>query len=104
MNIERKQKKSYKFKLTTFLRYMQQKIIMSNKSNANSTDRVKKYRSNLRASGLRPVQIWVPDTRSDKFQQECIRQSLIISTSDATDNNLSDFLNENLNNIEGWTE
>ncbi|MGZ5028382.1 MAG: antitoxin MazE-like protein, partial [Methylobacter sp.] len=29
----------------------------------NVATRVQKHRAGLRASGLRPVQIWVPDTR-----------------------------------------
>jgi hypothetical protein len=37
--------------------------------------RVQKHRDNLRASGLRPIQIWVPDTRKKGFQKECFRQS-----------------------------
>lgn len=39
-------------------------------------DRVTKHRQSLRAAGLRPVQIWVPDTRRRGFAQECRRQSL----------------------------
>jgi hypothetical protein len=38
-------------------------------------DRVKKHREALKAAGLRPVQIWVPDTRRRGFAQECKRQS-----------------------------
>ena len=41
-----------------------------------SAERVQKHRSGLRAAGLRPVQIWVPDTRSSGFANECRRQSL----------------------------
>jgi Protein of unknown function (DUF3018) len=37
------------------------------------------YRRRLRAAGLRPVQIWVPDTRSAHFAQEARRQSLLVS-------------------------
>jgi len=37
---------------------------------------VLKHRAALRASGLRPVQIWVPDTRRAGFAEECRRQSL----------------------------
>ncbi|MGZ4969488.1 MAG: antitoxin MazE family protein [Methylobacter sp.] len=40
--------------------------------------RVQKHRAGLRASGLRPVQIWVPDTRSSDFANECRRQSLML--------------------------
>jgi hypothetical protein len=39
-------------------------------------ERVKKHRTALRAAGLRPVQIWVPDTRRSGFAKECRRQSL----------------------------
>ena len=41
-------------------------------------ERVQKHRSGLRAAGLRPVQIWVPDTRREGFAQECRRQSLLL--------------------------
>jgi hypothetical protein len=37
--------------------------------------RVKKHREGLRAAGLRPVQIWVPDSRRPGFAKECKRQS-----------------------------
>lgn len=40
--------------------------------------RVRKHRSGLRAAGLRPVQIWVPDTRRSGFAAECRRQSLAL--------------------------
>ncbi len=44
----------------------------------NVASRVQKHRAGLRASGLRPVQIWVPDTRSRDFADECRRQSLAL--------------------------
>ncbi len=45
---------------------------------ANVVERVKRYRDGLRAAGLRPVQIWVPDTRRPGFAEECRRQSLLL--------------------------
>jgi hypothetical protein len=42
------------------------------------SERVGKYRATLRAAGLRPVQIWVPDTRRKGFKEECRRQSLML--------------------------
>jgi hypothetical protein len=39
---------------------------------------VEKHRAALRAAGLRPVQIWVPDTRRAGFAEECRRQSLML--------------------------
>ncbi|HVO27554.1 MAG TPA: antitoxin MazE family protein [Candidatus Margulisiibacteriota bacterium] len=41
-------------------------------------DRVAKYRVSMRAAGLRPVQIWVPDTRRTGFAAECRRQCLAL--------------------------
>lgn len=40
--------------------------------------RVRRHRENLRQAGLRPVQIWVPDTRRPGFAEECRRQSLLV--------------------------
>ena len=42
------------------------------------SDRVQKHRTGLRASGLRPIQIWVPDTRRPGFAEECRRQSRLL--------------------------
>jgi hypothetical protein len=41
--------------------------------------RVQKHRLALRAAGLRPVQIWVPDTRRAGFAAECRRQCLALT-------------------------
>ena len=40
--------------------------------------RVQKRRDAMRMAGLRPVQIWVPDTRRMGFEEECRRQSLLL--------------------------
>jgi hypothetical protein len=47
---------------------------------ANRT-KVNAHRDRLRAQGLRPIQIWVPDTRSPEFAKEAKRQSLLIANS-----------------------
>ena len=44
----------------------------------NTAMRVQKHRNALRASGLRPLQIWVPDTRKRGFKRECYRQSQLL--------------------------
>jgi hypothetical protein len=41
-------------------------------------ERVRRHRAGLRAAGLRPVQIWVPDTRREGFADECRRQSRLL--------------------------
>ena len=45
-------------------------------------DRVRDHRQRLRAQGLRPVQIWVPDVRSPEFAREAHRQSLAVAESE----------------------
>jgi hypothetical protein len=48
--------------------------------------RVAKHRVRLREQGLRPLQIWVPDTRVPEFADEAHRQSaLAAASSDAGD-------------------
>jgi hypothetical protein len=49
---------------------------------ARSTQlKVKKHRDRLRKQGLRPVQIWVPDVRTDAFKAEASRQSALVAAS-----------------------
>ena len=49
---------------------------------ANTRDRVREHRRRLRAQGLRPVQIWVPDVRAPEFVAEAHRQSMAIAASE----------------------
>jgi hypothetical protein len=58
--------------------------------------RVRKRRDALREAGLRPVQIWVPDTRRPGFAEECRRQARLVATADAGDTDLSAFLDHAL--------
>ena len=46
-----------------------------------SRDKVRAYRERMRARGLRPIQIWVPDTRRAAFRTEAHRQSLAVARS-----------------------
>jgi hypothetical protein len=64
--------------------------------------RVQKRRSTLRMAGLRPVQIWVPDTRRPDFAAECKRQSNLASRADTADVDMLDFMDEALSNMDGW--
>jgi hypothetical protein len=43
--------------------------------------RVQTHRAQLRAMGLRPIQIWVPDVRSPAFKEEARRQSRAVAAS-----------------------
>ena len=65
-----------------------------------STIRVQKHRKSLRAAGLRPIQLWVPDTRNPKFAAECHRQSLLL-TDDQNEKEIMDWC-ASVSDTEGW--
>lgn len=66
--------------------------------------RVEAHRNKLRAAGLRPVQIWVPDTRRPNFAEECRRQSRLAAQADMADTEMQRLMDEALADVEGWTE
>lgn len=66
--------------------------------------RVQKHRDALRMAGLRPVQIWVPDTRKPDFIEECRRQSRLIAQADKDNPEIYELLDEALADVDGWTE
>ncbi len=43
---------------------------------------MREHRRRLRAQGLRPVQIWVPDVHAPEFAAEAHRQSAAIASSE----------------------
>jgi hypothetical protein len=45
----------------------------------SSRVKVGDHRARLRAQGLRPIQIWVPDVRATSFRSEAHRQSLAVA-------------------------
>ena len=47
----------------------------------SSCEKVRNYRNRMRARGMRPIQIWVPDTRTASFVKEAHRQSLAVARS-----------------------
>jgi hypothetical protein len=57
-------------------RYMQHGLM------ASARERVREHRRRLRAQGLRPIQIWVPDVRAPEFVAEAHRQSAAIAASE----------------------
>jgi len=59
------------------------------------TQRVQRRRDKLRAAGLRPVQIWVPDTQAPGFAQECKRQCLLVAAADKADRDFDRWLDDN---------
>jgi Protein of unknown function (DUF3018) len=63
-------------------------------------ERVRKHRESLRARGLRPIQIWVPDTRKPGFAEEAQRQSLAVRN-DPHEKEVLDFIEEMMD-YTGW--
>ena len=70
---------------------------------SSTAARVRKRRAALREAGLRPVQIWVPDTRRPGFAAECRRQSRLAAASDLGDKDLAAFLDAAVGDIERWS-
>jgi hypothetical protein len=66
-------------------------------------ERVRKRRNALRAAGLRPLQIWVPDTKRPGFAEECRRQSLAVAQADAADQGLMDLIDAALADADEWS-
>lgn len=63
-------------------------------------ERPHKHRKKLRKEGMRPIQIWVPDTRRPGFAEECKRQSRLVGH-DHQEKELLEFLDET-SDREGW--
>lgn len=66
---------------------------------ASVASRVQKHRAALRAAGLRPVQIWVPDTRHADFAENCRAQ---IARVTAADGDTDSFFDAAAQTIDGW--
>lgn len=54
-------------------------------TDTGSRRRVRAHRERLRAQGLRPVQIWVPDVNAEGFAAEAHRQSRAVAASEISD-------------------
>lgn len=63
-------------------------------------ERARRYREKLRRSGLRQVQIWVPDTRDAEFAAECRRQSTLLRD-DPQEREVLDWI-EAVSDTRGW--
>lgn len=66
--------------------------------------RVQKHRNALRMAGLRPVQIWVPDTRRPDFAEECRRQCRVVARAEEAEAQLENLMDEIIADVDGWTE
>ena len=50
-----------------------------NPQSTSSRAKVSAQRARLRAEGLRPVQLWLPDVRSPEFKAEAERQARLVA-------------------------
>ncbi|WP_348530591.1 antitoxin MazE family protein [Rhizobium sp. 16-449-1b] len=57
---------------------------------------MRKRREAPKVAGMRPIRIWVPDTRQPGFAEECRRQSLLVAEADKADSDLGSFMNDAL--------
>ena len=64
----------------------------------SSRDKVRLHRERLRAQGLRPVQIWVPDVRARSFISAARKQSKAVAASKLakTDQGFIDAITEDI--------
>lgn len=65
----------------------------------SSAERARKYRAKMRAAGLRPVTIWVPDLRSPEAQAEYRRQSVLVGAADRADTDQQRFMDAALDDL-----
>ncbi|GAB4204216.1 MAG: hypothetical protein Fur0019_04640 [Tibeticola sp.] len=63
--------------------------------------KVTRYRARLRAAGLRPVQYWVPDTRSPGFA-ELLREQCRRLREDPAESDILSFTEYAAAYAEGW--
>ncbi|MBE7563716.1 antitoxin MazE family protein [Acidithiobacillus sp. HP-6] len=66
-----------------------------------STDKTTRHRERMKAAGLRPVQFWVPDTRSPEFVAQVRHQCLKLNN-DPTEADILQFTEESAAQMDGW--
>ncbi|AVO43413.1 antitoxin MazE family protein [Simplicispira suum] len=70
-------------------------------TSTTTTDKVARYRERMRAAGLRPVQFWVPDTRSAEFMAR-VREQCQRLSGDPQEEQALGFAQAAVEHIEGW--
>ncbi len=65
--------------------------------------RVQRYRDAMRLAGMRPVEIWVADTRRPGFLEECQRQCRLVAQADMADTQIGNLMEQAVADVDGWT-
>ena len=76
---------------------------MASTPSRTSTERVRRRRDYLRAAGMRPVQIWVPDTRSPDFAAACATQIRLIRAAETPQDDRDNEAWFGVSDTTGWT-
>lgn len=67
----------------------------------NSAKRVQKHRDKMKAAGLKPVTIWVPDINNPKVRED-IRQQCLTLRNDPAEQQILQELEAATADIPGW--
>lgn len=67
---------------------------------ADSAKRVQKHRDKMKAAGLKPVTIWVPDVNAPGYREEIRRQCRLLSDDPKEQEVLAEI--EQWTDSEGW--
>jgi len=65
--------------------------------------RVQRRRDKLRVAGLRPVQIWLPNTKAPGFAEECARQARLVRDAQTSASQVDDEIWSEGSDTAGWT-
>jgi Antitoxin MazE-like len=65
-----------------------------------ASKRMASYRQRMRAAGLRPVQIWVPDVTAPGFIEACRKQACAVAAGDPS----GDEIMELVESVYDWPE
>lgn len=68
----------------------------------NLSTRGWKRRNPSQKTGLRAIEIWVPDTRRLGFAEECRRQCQLVARADVADDGVQQILEDALSDVDGW--
>lgn len=67
----------------------------------SSASAMQKLRSQRRSNGMRPIQLWVPDTRQPEFVAECHRQVRNVASHATHEREMMDWI-ESTADTQGW--
>ena len=74
---------------------------MSEPARSPGADRVRKHREKMKAAGLRPVTIWVPDIDAPGYREELRRQCATLKDDAQEEHILAEI--EDMSDRDGWT-